>query len=167
MRILSVFGNRAQLDASAPLSLALRERGVAEIVFNANPPVDSGTDGEETGRLLTAIEAAVLAEQPDAVLVFGDGNSTLAGALAAAKLLVPVAHVGAGLRSHDRSSPEELNCVLVDRLADLLLCPTETAVANLAAEGITEGVHLVGDLTGDLETAAKAADLLTTMSPDE
>ena len=167
MRILSVAGSQEQLDASPLLSLALRERGVTEVVFNAGPPDDSDTDGEETGRLLPAIEAAVLAEQPDAVLVFGDGNSTLAGALAAAKLLVPVVHVGAGLRSHDRRSPEELNCALVDRLADLLFCPTETAVANLAAEGITEGVHLVGDVAGDPKAAAKAADLLTTMSSDE
>ena len=183
VRILSVVGNRPQCLASAPLSLALRQRGVAEIAFRAGPPgdaevpqlaapayrleIDPGTDGEETGRLLTAIEAAVLAERPDAVLVFGDSNSTLAGALAAGKLLVPVGHVGAGLRSHDRSSSEELNCVLVDHLADLLFCPTEAAVANLAAEGIIEGVHLVGDVVRDADAAAKAADLLTTMSPDE
>jgi UDP-GlcNAc3NAcA epimerase len=92
-------------------------------------------------------------------VVFGDTNSTLAGALAAGKLLVPVAHVGAGLRSLDRSSPEELNRVLVDRLSTLLFCPTEDAVRNLAAEGITEGVHFVGDGV-DAEAASKIADLL-------
>ena len=98
----------------------------------------SGTHGEQTGRMLPGIEAAVLEEQPDAVLVFGDTNSTLAGALAAGKLLVPVAHVEAGLRSFDRSMPEELNRTLVDRLSTLLFCPTEVG-GNLDAEGITDG----------------------------
>ena len=83
------------------------------------------------------------------MLVFGDTNSTLAGALAAGKLLVPVAHVEAGLRSFDRSMPEELNRVLVDRMSSLLFCPTEVAVGNLAAEGITDGVHQVGDVMDD------------------
>jgi UDP-GlcNAc3NAcA epimerase len=172
VRILSVVGNRLQLVASAPVSLALRERGVDEVVMHTGPQDDpelaavlveelelappayrletgSGTEGEETGRMLPAIETAVLAEQPDVVLVFGDTNSALAGALAAGKLLVRVAHVEAGLRSFDRSRPEELNRVLVDRMADLLFCPTETAVENLAAEGITEGAHLVGDVMYD------------------
>jgi UDP-N-acetylglucosamine 2-epimerase len=99
--------------------------------------------------MLPEIEAAVLAEKPDAVLVFGDTNSTLAGALAAGKLLVPVAHVEAGLRSFDRSMPEELNRVLVDRMSSMLFCPTEVAIGNLAAEGITDGVHLVGDVMYD------------------
>ena len=96
------------------------------------------------------------------MLVFGDTNATLAGALAAGKLLVPVAHVGAGLRSFDRS-PEELNRVLVDRLADLLFCATHAAVENLAAEGITDGVHLVGDVVdkaAGAQASAKIADLL-------
>ncbi len=184
MRILSIVGNRPQLLSSVPVSLALRERGAEEIVVEtggrrdpeleavrdqlALPPpayrleTDTGTAGEETGRLLTAIETVLLAEQPDAVLVFGDTNATLAGALAAGKLLVPVAHVGAGLRSFDRS-PEELNRVLVDRLADLLFCPTQAAVENLAAEGITDGVHLVGDVVDEAAGAhasAKIADLL-------
>ena len=98
--------------------------------------------------MLPAIEAAVLEEGPD-VLVFGDTNSTLAGALAAGKLLVPVAHVEAGLRSFDRTMPEELNRMLVDRMSSLLFCPTDVAVGNLAAEGIGEGVHLVGDVMYD------------------
>jgi UDP-N-acetylglucosamine 2-epimerase len=109
----------------------------------------SGTHGEQTGRMLPEIEAAVVEEEPDAVLVFGDTNSTLAGALAAGKLLVPVAHVEAGLRSFDRAMPEELNRVLVDRMSALLFCPTDVAVGNLAAEGITEGVHIVGDVMYD------------------
>jgi UDP-N-acetylglucosamine 2-epimerase len=172
VRILSVVGNRPQFVKSAPLSLALRERGVEEIVLHTGQHYDpelsavffeelelappqhrletgSGTHGEQTGRMLPEIEAAVLAEKPDAVLVFGDTNSTLAGALAAGKLLVAVAHVEAGLRSFDRSMPEELNRVLVDRMSRMLFCPTEVAVGNLAAEGITDGVHLVGDVMYD------------------
>ena len=172
MRILSVVGNRPQFVKSAPLSLALRERGVNEIVLHTGQHYDpelsavffdelelpppaykletgSGTHGEQTGRMLPGIEAAVVEEQPDAVLVYGDTNSTLAGALAAGKLLVPVAHVEAGLRSFDRSMPEELNRMLVDRLSNLLFCPTDVAVANLAAEGITEGIHQVGDVMYD------------------
>jgi UDP-N-acetylglucosamine 2-epimerase len=172
VRILSVVGNRPQFVKSAPLSLALRERGVEEIVLHTGQHYDpelsavffeelelapprhrletgSGTHGEQTGRMLPEIEAAVLAEKPDAVLVFGDTNSTLAGALAAGKLLVPVAHVEAGLRSFDRSMPEELNRVLVDRMSSVLFCPTEVAVGNLAVEGIADGVHLVGDVMYD------------------
>ncbi len=172
MRILSVIGNRPQFVKSAPLSVALRERGVDEVVLHTGQHYDpelsavffeelelappryrletgSGTHGEQTGRMLPAIEAAVLEERPDAVLVFGDTNSTLAGALAAGKLLVPVAHVEAGLRSFDRSMPEELNRMLVDRMSSLLFCPTDVAVGNLVAEGITEGVHQVGDVMYD------------------
>lgn len=172
MRILSVVGNRPQFVKSAPLSLALRGAGVDEVVLHTGQHYDpelsaiffeelelappryrletgSGTHGEQTGRMLPEIEAAVVEEEPDAVLVFGDTNSTLAGALAAGKLLVPVAHVEAGLRSFDRAMPEELNRVLVDRMSALLFCPTEVAVGNLAAEGITEGVHIVGDVMYD------------------
>jgi UDP-GlcNAc3NAcA epimerase len=172
VRILSVVGNRPQFVKSAPLSLALRDRGIEEAVLHTGQHYDpelsavffeelelapprhqldtgSGTHGEQTGRMLPAIEAAVLEEKPDAVLVFGDTNSTLAGALAAGKLLVPVAHVEAGLRSFDRAMPEELNRMLVDRMSTLLFCPTEVAVRNLAAEGITGGVQLVGDVMYD------------------
>ena len=172
VRILSVVGNRPQFVKSAPLSLALRERGVEEVVLHTGQHYDpelsavffeelelappryrleagSGTHAEQTARMLPGIEAAVLEEQPGAVLVYGDTNSTLAGGLAAAKLLVPVAHVEAGLRSFDRSMPEELNRILVDRLSALLFCPTDPAVGNLAREGITEGVHLVGDVMYD------------------
>jgi UDP-GlcNAc3NAcA epimerase len=192
MRILSVVGNRPQFVKSAPLSLALRERGVKEVVLHTGQHYDpglsavffeelelappryhletgSGTHGEQTGRMLPAIESALLEEKPDAVLVFGDTNSTLAGALAAGKLLIPVAHVEAGLRSFDRAMPEELNRMLVDRLSSLLFCPTDVAVGNLAAEGITDGVHLVGDVMYDanLRLAPLARDRSDALARNE
>jgi UDP-GlcNAc3NAcA epimerase len=171
MRILSVVGNRPQFIKSGPLSLALQNRA-KEIVLHTGQHYDhelsqvffdelglappkhrleagSGSHAEQTARMLPGIEAAVVEEKPDILLVYGDTNSTLAGALAAAKLRVPVAHVEAGLRSFDRTMPEELNRVLVDRVAVLLFAPSETAVRNLAAEGITEGVHEVGDVMLD------------------
>src|SRR6266702_8554462 len=110
--------------------------------------------------MLEAIEEVLMRECFDAVIVYGDTNSTLAGALAAAKLHIPVAHVEAGLRSYDRRMPEEVNRVVADHLSALLLCPTETSTRNLAREGISEGVHLVGDVMFDafqqnLEVARK------------
>ena len=172
MRILSVVGNRPQFIKSGPLSLALRNAGLDEVVVHTGQHYDrelsavffeelgldapayrlesgSGTHAEQTARMLPGIEAAVLAERPDGVLVYGDTNSTLAGALAAAKLGMPVGHVEAGLRSFERTMPEELNRVIVDHISTLLFCPTDVAVANLAAEGIAEGVHQVGDVMLD------------------
>jgi len=171
MQILSVVGNRPQFIKSAPLSLALRNR-TEEIVLHTGQHYDhelsqvffdelgleppkhrleagSGSHAEQTARMLPGIEAAVVEEKPDLVLVYGDTNSTLAGALAASKLRVPVAHVEAGLRSFDRTMPEELNRVLVDRVSTLLFAPSDIAVANLTDEGITEGVHEVGDVMLD------------------
>ncbi len=171
--ILSVVGARPQFIKAAAVSRALRLRaGVREVLvhtgqhFDANmsdvffadlalPPPDrhlgisGGSHGEMTGRMLIALEAAINEIRPDWVLVHGDTNSTLAGALAAAKLGVPVAHVEAGLRSFDRGMPEEINRVLTDRLSRLLFCPTATAVANLAAEGMMQGVHHTGDVMYD------------------
>lgn len=112
--------------------------------------VGSGSHGTQTGRMLGAIEEILLKEHFDAVIVYGDTNSTLAGALAAAKLHSPVAHVEAGLRNFDQAMPEEINRVLSDHLSCRLYCPTETASRNLNKEGITHGVELVGDVMYDL-----------------
>jgi UDP-GlcNAc3NAcA epimerase len=172
VRVLSVVGNRPQFIKSAPLSVALRNRGIEETTLHTGQHYDrelsqiffeelqlpaptyelnagSGTHAEQTARMLPGIERAILGERPDAVVVFGDTNSTLAGALAAAKARVPVAHVEAGLRSFDRRMPEEVNRIVVDDVSSLLFCPSDLAAANLRREGIVEGVHQVGDVMVD------------------
>lgn len=177
MRIVSVVGTRPQLIKAAALVPALRARhdevfvdtgqhydeamaGAFFAELSLPRPdhalgVGGGSHAEQTARMLLALEPILLAERPDAVLVYGDTNSTLVGALAASKLEIPVAHVEAGLRSFDRRMPEELNRVVADHLSRWLFAPTPAAVANLAAEGITDGVLLVGDLMQDL--AARVA----------
>jgi UDP-N-acetylglucosamine 2-epimerase (non-hydrolysing)/UDP-GlcNAc3NAcA epimerase len=112
--------------------------------------IHGGTNTEQTARMLAALGPLLAAERPDAVLVYGDTNSTLAGGLAAAQARVPVAHVEAGMRSFDRAMPEELNRVLTDHLADVLLCPSETAVENLEREHVAGRVELVGDVMVDV-----------------
>jgi len=172
MKVLTVLGARPQFIKAAPVSNALREAGHTEYLVHTgqhydfsmsqvffdemnipapdiNLEIGSGTHGEQTGKMLASIEAQIVNEQPDCVLVYGDTNSTLAGALAACKLCVPLAHVEAGLRSFNRSMPEEHNRVLTDHCSDLLFCPTQTAVGHLEREGISRGVHLVGDTMYD------------------
>jgi len=179
-KIATIVGARPQFIKAAPVSRRLRQQ-VQEILVHTGQHYDdnmsavffrelglpepeyhlgvgSSSHGAQTGQMLARIEAVLLVEKPDWVLVYGDTNSTLAGALAAAKLHIPVAHVEAGLRSFNRLMPEELNRLVVDRLSDLLLCPSQTAVDHLAAEGLTSGVHLVGDVMADAlyEAVARA-----------
>jgi UDP-N-acetylglucosamine 2-epimerase (non-hydrolysing) len=121
--------------------------------------IGSGPHGEQTGRAMIEIEKVLKEHRPDMVMVVGDVNSTLAGALVAAKMHIPVAHVEAGLRSFDRTMPEEINRVLTDHVCDLLFCPTRTAVENLRREDVTNGVHLTGDVMVDaLMSCRQAAD---------
>jgi UDP-GlcNAc3NAcA epimerase len=121
---------------------------IPEPKINLN--ISGGPHGAMTGRMLEALEQVLIDEKPDWVLVYGDTNSTLAGALAAVKLHIPIAHVEAGLRSFNARMPEEINRALVDRMSSLLFCPTDTAVSNLQAEGISRGVHQVGDVMYDV-----------------
>lgn len=176
-RVFTVVGARPQFIKAAPVSRALAAAGLTEALvhtgqhFDAlmsdvffdeldipkpayNLEVNSLGHGAMTGRMLEKLEEAMLRERPDLVLIYGDTNSTVAGALAAAKLHIPVAHVEAGLRSFNRRMPEEINRVVADHLSALLFCPTVTAVANLAGEGITSGVHAVGDVMFDTTLAA-------------
>lgn len=108
-----------------------------------------GTHAEQTAKMLVGIERILASERPDWLLIYGDTNSTVAGALAAAKVHVPIAHVESGLRSFNRRMPEEVNRVVADHLSTLLLCPNATAQRNLAAEGVVQGVHVVGDVMAD------------------
>ncbi len=178
-KVFTVVGARPQFIKAAPVGHALKEAGLEEILahtgqhFDAlmsdvffdelkierpryNFSVNSLGHGAMTGRMLEKLEEAMLAEKPDIVLIYGDTNSTVAGALAAAKLHIPVAHVEAGLRSFNRRMPEEINRVVADHLSTLLFCPTRVAVENLAGEGITKGVHAVGDVMFDTTLAAVA-----------
>ncbi len=187
MNIVTVVGARPQFIKAAPLSRALRAQHREILIHTGQHYDDSmsavffrelglpepdvhlaaggGSHAEQTAQMLTGIETVLLAEKPDWLLIYGDTNSTLAGALAAAKLHVPIAHVEAGLRSFNRRMPEEVNRVVADHLATLLLCPSDTAVANLTREGLSNGVHVVGDIMADaLHEAAARADASTVLA---
>ena len=166
MRVLSIVGNRPQFIKSAPLSLALRATGVEDVVLHtgqhydrelsqvffdelglAEPRYSLGVRTADVAAMVPGIRAAVEAEQPDWVLVYGDTNSTRAGAEAASE--VPVAHVEAGLRSFDLAMPEERNRIAVDQVSALLLCPDERSAAQLEAEGVAGRREVVGDVMAD------------------
>ena len=172
MKVMTVVGARPEFIQTAPVTQALRKRhtdvlvhtgqhyddNMSDVFFRdldipkpeINLGVGSGSHATQTGEMLVRMEQTILAEKPDWVLVFGDTNSTIAAALAAAKIHVPVAHIESGLRSYDRKMPEEINRVMTDHLSKLLFPPTEVAVNNLAKEGLTEGVCLVGDVRVDV-----------------
>jgi len=176
VKIVTVVGARPQFIKAAAVSRVIRNRqagrvkevlvhtgqhyddNMSKVFFDEldiprpryNLEISGGNHGAMTGRMLEAVENVLLQERPDWVLIYGDTNSTLAGALAAAKLHIPVAHVEAGLRSFNMRMPEEINRILADRVSSMLFCPTETAVANLQAEGITNGVHNIGDVMYDI-----------------
>jgi len=171
MRIVSIVGARPQFIKAAMLCRELRKRHeevlvhtgqhyddlLSDVFFrelglpapDVNLGVGSASHAVQTARMLERLEPVLVEQRPDVVIVYGDTNSTLAGALAAAKLQIPVAHVEAGLRSYDRSMPEELNRVVTDHVSTYLFCPTTTAVECLRREGIEGGVYQVGDLMYD------------------
>jgi UDP-GlcNAc3NAcA epimerase len=172
VRILTVVGNRPQFIKAAAVSGPLRERHEEILVHTGQHYDDSlsrvfftelglvrperelalggGSNTSQTARMLAALEPLLAEERPDAVLVYGDTNSTLAGALAAAQASIPVVHVEAGMRSFDRAMPEELNRVLTDHASTLLLCSSQLAVANLRAEALAERAVVIGDVMVDV-----------------
>ncbi len=185
--ILHIVGARPQFVKAAPVSRALAAQGLREILVHTgqhydwamsaaffeglnipepvhNLGVGSASHGAQTGRMLESLEAVMLEEEPDVVLVHGDTNSTVAGALAAAKLHISVAHVEAGLRSFNRRMPEEINRVITDHISEVLFAPTDRAVANLLAEGLTRGVIRTGDVMFD--QAVEMSDLISEAQGD-
>jgi UDP-N-acetylglucosamine 2-epimerase len=177
MKVLTIVGARPQFIKASVVSRELRKRHkeillhtgqhydyeMSGVFFDGlqipapdrNLNVGSASHGAQTGEMLRGIEEVMAANKPEWVIIYGDTNSTLAGALAAAKLEIPVAHIEAGLRSFNRSMPEEINRVVADHISNLLLCPSGTAVSNLAAEGISRDVHNVGDVMFDVLNWAK------------
>ncbi len=173
MKILSLIGARPQIIKEAILNQEFEKKGIKEILVHSgqhydfnmsdvffqslnvkkpdyNLGVGSGTHAQMTGKVMIEFEKVVLKEHPDIVLVYGDTNTTLAGAIVGAKLKIPVAHVEAGIRQEPKDMPEEINRVLTDHISKYLFCPSELAVNNLKKEGITEGVCFTGDIMYDL-----------------
>lgn len=190
MRILTVIGARPQFVKAAPVSAMLRvaheeylvhtgqhyDYNMSDIFFeelglpepDLNLGAGSGTHAVQTASMIPPLERAVIAQNPDMILVYGDTNSTIAAALVAHALKVPLAHVEAGLRSYNRAMPEEINRIVTDRVADLLFCPSQVAVENLAKEGICAGVVLTGDVMVDavlraVETARQTSTIHVTL----
>ncbi|MBT4359408.1 MAG: UDP-N-acetylglucosamine 2-epimerase (non-hydrolyzing), partial [Candidatus Marinimicrobia bacterium] len=172
MKIVTIIGARPQFVKASVISKALRQAGHTEILVNTGQHYDdnmariffeemgipkpdydlgvgSGTHASQTAGSLVGIEEILITEKPDFIIVFGDTNATVAGALAAAKLHIKIAHIEAGLRSYNRDMPEEINRVVTDVLSKLLFVPTKGAEDNLKKEGITSGIHIVGDVMVD------------------
>lgn len=171
-KILFIIGARPQFIKHAPIEIASRgvfdtvtvhtgqhyDYRMSQIFFDElkiskpdyNLGVHGGDHGEQTGRMMVDIEKVLASEKPDFVVVYGDTNSTLAGALVSSKLHIPVVHIEAGLRSFNKSMPEEINRIVTDHVSSVLFVPTETGVNNLANEGITENVFLIGDVMYDM-----------------
>lgn len=187
MRIVSIVGARPEFIQAAPVSRALRRHhkeilvhtgqhydySMSQVFFehlnlprpDVNLEVGSSSHGVQSGEMLARLEQVLIDLQPDLVVVRGDTNSTLAGALAAAKLAIPLVHIEAGERSYNKRMPEEINRLVADRLSDLLFCVTHTAIRHLANEGIVDGVHYSGDVMLDalhqhLATARERSTIL-------
>ncbi len=186
MKIMTIVGARPQFIKASAISRTIKNnfsKDIQEVLVHTGQHFDEnmskvffeeldipkpkynlgiagGNHGEMTGRMLEALEATIIIEKPKWLLVYGDTNSTLAGALAAAKLNVPVAHVEAGLRSFNMAMPEEINRIVTDRISKLLFCPTETAIRNLEKEGFSDGIHNVGDVMYDVALFYRDCELM-------
>jgi UDP-GlcNAc3NAcA epimerase len=178
MKIVSLIGARPQYIKEAAVNKALKRAGIDEVIVNSgqhydynmadiffktlkikspdyNLKVGSGLHGEMTAKIMISFEKLMLDVKPDVILVYGDTNTTLAGAIVATKLKIPLAHVEAGIRMLPKDMPEEINRTLTDRISNLMFCPSERAVENLRKEGITDGVYFTGDVMYDVFLQSK------------